>query len=149
MNNSVIIRHQDGLCVFEIETIELRVTKDGLNMEIETKENSDCVLGFLPPPSLFIENAIVPVNCLEDLGQEQIDVNIGVGWNFDEASKQNNVFRIYIGQHQSLDNNHLSIERISPTEIKISWIADAVDFNYYDERAKRNVVETYAIYQNV
>ena len=61
--------------------------------------------------------------------------------------KENNIARIYIGEHQALDNTKIHLHRLSSKEIQISWVADAEDFNYYDERAKRNEIIVHAVYK--
>ncbi|MEO0536163.1 MAG: hypothetical protein AAF215_20100 [Cyanobacteria bacterium P01_A01_bin.123] len=138
-DNRIIIHHQDGTCPFNVANIKLSVKDGKLDLEIETHENEDCVLGFLPSPTLYVENTEVTARTLAELTREELDVPIG--WNTDD-----NIFRIYIGQHQALDHNKVTIRRRNPTEIEIDWKSDAVDFNYYDERARRNVIEAHCVY---
>jgi hypothetical protein len=145
MTNTLLIHHQDGLCEYGVKNIRLEVSARGLALELEAEENPDCALGSFGAPTLYVEAATVSATSLADLEREYIDVP--VGWDTDEASKEDNIFRIYIGEHFALDNNKVAIERIGPGEFRLRWSADAADLNYYDERAKRNRIEVQAAFR--
>ncbi len=142
--NTLTIRHQDGDCVYDVESVMLNVDANGLDLEISTKENPDCVLGFLPAPSLYVESGTISVSTAAELQSEKLQVSSG--WDTEDGEKEDNIFRIYIGQHQALDNNILTLERTESGQVQIYWVSDSVDFNYYDDRAKRNELELSAVY---
>ena len=144
VKNEVMVRHQDGDCLFQIDFISLEIDEDGLSLEIETRDNQDCVLGFLPPPSLCIEFAPLSVSTVEELQREVLKAHIG--WD-PEGNSEENVFRIYMGQHQGLDNNEVVLSRDNGGNISIHWTSQTNDFKYYDHRAQINSVEVWATYQ--
>jgi len=135
----VTVFHQEGTCVYEISGAAMTISDGELDMGITTSENKDCRLGILGPPSLAIESASVSAADMSELTEEEI--NVAVGWDTEEEIKEDNIFRIYLAEHHALDNNKVLISRCGPEEITVSWRADATDFNYCDERAKRNAVE--------
>ena len=142
--NTVVIHHQDGDCRFTICRVELTLADRELDLEIETDENPDCPLGFLPPPLLVVESADIGAANLGELEDARLEV--ARGWEGDDATTERNVFRVYIGQHEALDDNRLSLRRLDERTIAIHWTAESEDFNYYDERAKRTKLEVFATY---
>jgi hypothetical protein len=144
-DNTVLIHHQDGLCEYRISRVRLTIQGGSLDLEISTERNPECSLGGLGSPTLYVESASVQAASPPELQRE--DVNVLVGWDTDELSKSDNIFRIYLGEHFALDNNVLAIERVNIHELRLRWEADCVDLNYYDERAKRNRVEAHATFR--
>ncbi|GAA6143208.1 hypothetical protein [Hydrogenophaga sp. 5NK40-0174] len=139
--NSLVIDHQDGLCVYAIERVQLQVGDGVLDLEVFAEENTECALGFLPAPILYIEGFAVPHASLDSL--EEVELAQSQGSDAEIALRENrtgSVMRIYMGGHYFLDNNRVRIQRTSPGSFSIEWTADAEDFNYYDERALRNSV---------
>lgn len=143
--NSVLIHHQDGLCEYRIADVRLRLIGGSLDIEIKTDKNRDCPLGGLGAPRLYVESATVAARSIATLQYEKVVVP--VGWDTDEASKDDNIFRIYLGAHFAMDNNVLSIERVGSDEFLIAWDADSVDLNYYDDKAQRNRIEVRATFR--
>ncbi len=146
MQNQIVIHLQDEDCIYEIESVDLTVSDGLMDLEIKAKPNDDCVLGFLPNPVLTIEDATISAPDVAELNAETLDVKDG--WESDGEEKEEDVFLIYLGQHTALDNNHLELKRLSENQIEISWKCDAVDFNYYDERAKRNPIEVHCVFES-
>lgn len=145
-SQQVTIYHQDSVCNFPVSHVRFEVIDNVLNLEIETGENRACVLGFLPSPTLYIEDAPVLAKSAGEIFDEQL--TLPLGWE-DEAvnEKTKEIFRIYIGQHEPLDNNSLKIRCVNESLLEILWFADAVDFNYYDERATRNRLEVRCLFE--
>ncbi len=147
MKNQILIEHQDGDCLYTVKSVEMKLHEDGLDMEIDSHENKDCFLGFLPSPTLYLEDVTISAHSIREINNEVISIRHG--WeDSDGTEKFSEISRIYIGQHQPLDNTKIILKRISDNEIEISWESDAPDFNYYDERAKRNNVKAHAIYRH-
>ncbi len=124
--NQVVITHLGEPCVFEIDRCELSITGEGLDLDVFTKPNRDCPLGHLSAPQLHIESATVNAKSIQDLIEEHL--NVAVGWDTDEAIKEDNIFRIYISQHEALNNNRVTIVRYQDQRIEIQWCAEAQDF---------------------
>jgi hypothetical protein len=124
--NQVVITHLGEPCIFEIARCELNITEDGLDLDVFTKPNRDCPLGHLSAPEVHIESATVNSTSIHDLNEEHL--NVAVGWDTDEASKEDNIFRIYISQHEALNNNRVKIVRTQDKRIEIRWYAEAQDF---------------------
>lgn len=127
--NQVVITHLGEPCVYEIERRELSVTSSGLDLDVYTKANKECPLGHLSAPELHIEYATVAATSREELIDEEL--NVEVGWDTDEESKEDNIFRIYISQHEALNKNRVKIVRNPANQIEIQWTAKAQDFNYF------------------
>ena len=144
--NHITIHHQDGICVYPVARMYLQIVNGVLNLEVEAGTNKECPLGFLPEPTLYVEDADVAARSIVDLGEEKLLVPFG--WDDESGEeKTSNIFRIYIGQHQSLDNNVLQLRRLSDASVEILWQSDAPDFNYYDGRAKRNKVDVRCVHR--
>jgi hypothetical protein len=143
LENQVAIYHQDETVAVAIKSIQLRVQQGYLNVEIETLSDERTSLG-MGEPTLYIEEVLLSVQTLEELLFEEISVP--VGWDTEEESKEDHIFRIYLHGHYALDNNKLTLRRVSPEAIELIWEADADDFCYYNEQAKRNAITVHAIY---
>ena len=139
--NQVVITHLSEHCVFDIDRCELKITGDGLDLDVFTKPNRDCPLANLSAPTIHIESATVAAKTIEDLTEEEL--NVAVGWDTDEEIKEDNIFRIYISQHEALNNNRVSIVRNPDKQIEIKWNADAQDF--LDFRNPNCTVEVYCV----
>ena len=127
--NQVVITHLGEPCVYEIDRCELSVTSDGLDFDVYTKKNKECPLGHLSAPELHIEYGTVTATTRAELTNEEL--NVEVGWDTDEESKEDNIFRIYISQHQALNKNQVRIIRNQANQIEILWTSEAQDFNYF------------------
>ena len=139
--NQVVITHLGEPCVFDIARCKLSITEAGLDLDVFTNPNRDCSLGHLSAPTIHIESGTVGAKSLETLASEEL--NVAVGWDTDEEAKKNNVFRIYISQHEALNNNRVKITRNQDNEIEIWWQADAQDF--LDFRNPGCKVEAYCV----
>ncbi len=124
--NQVVITHLGEPCVFDIDRCEMNITENGLDLNVFTHPNRECPLGHLSAPTLHIESATVGASTVEDLTEEEL--NVAVGWDTDAETKENNIFRIYVSQHEALNNNRLKIVRSQGRQIEIKWSADAQDF---------------------
>jgi len=141
--NQVVITHLGEPCVFEIDRCELRITEDGLDLDVFTHPNRECPLGHLSAPTIHIESATIKAKTVGDLEKEEL--NVPVGWDTDEETKEDNVFRIYISQHEALNNNRVTIVRSQEARIEIQWFADAQ--NFLDFRDPDCTVEAYCVIQ--
>jgi hypothetical protein len=63
---------------------------------------------------------------MEELNEEHL--NVAVGWDTDEVSKEDNIFRIYISQHEALNNNRVQIMRMEANQVHIRWHSESQDF---------------------
>ncbi len=124
--NQVVIFHLGEPFVFEIDKCSLKISDDGLDLDVWTRPNLDCLLGHLSAPSLHIESATVTANSLEDLKVERLDV--ASGWDTDAERKEDNIFRIDIGQHEALNNNRVYIAQRPDSRIEIRWHSEAQNF---------------------
>ncbi len=138
--NQVVSTHLGEPCVFEVESCELSITENGLDLNVCTKPNLDCPLGHLAAPELHIESASVNAERVDELTEEHL--RVAVGWDTDEAAKENNIFRISISQHEALNNNQLQITR-KRNELHIRWHSEAQDF--IDFRNPDCTVEVYCV----
>ncbi|WP_413662490.1 hypothetical protein ACG1BZ_14830 [Microbulbifer sp. CNSA002] len=147
MNNYILIKHQDGDCTFQVKSIELALYETGLDIEIRSNDNRDCCLGFLPSPSIYLENIAISSESIGSIQYEEVDIELG--WEHENGEeKEENVSRIYMGEHLPLNKTKLILSRVSETELSIALQSTASDFNYYDERAKDNPIEAKVIYKN-
>lgn len=142
--NQVVITHLGEPCVFEIERCELSISEDGLDLDVFTNPNRGCPLGHLSAPTIHIESGTVGVKTIEALTAEEL--NVAVGWDTDEETKEDNIFRIYISQHEALNNNRVKITRNQDRQIEIRWHADAQDF--LDFRNPNCTVEAYCVIED-
>ncbi|MBL8812826.1 MAG: hypothetical protein JNM43_21855 [Planctomycetaceae bacterium] len=124
--NQVVITHLGEPCVFDIEKCKLSISEAGLDLDVFTNPNRDCPLGHLSAPTIHIESGSVGAKSLEALTAEELDV--AMGWDTDEETQNRNIFRIYISQHEALNNNRVKITRNQDKEIEIRWQAEARDF---------------------
>ena len=144
----LIIKHQDGDCVFQISAVEVEYFETGLDLTVTCHKNRYCVLGFLPAPKLYLENINISKNMFSESKEHKIEIPFG--WENDAGEeKEDNISRIYIGQHQPLNENIISLEKINSNSYKLSWSSEAPDFNYYDERARNNKLELNCEFRNV
>ena len=139
--NQVVITHLGEPCVFDIDRCELNITKHGLDLDVFTKPNRECPLGHLSAPTIHIESATVGAKAINDLVEQELTV--AVGWDTDEETKEDNIFRIYISQHAALNNNRVTIARNRSGQIEIKWFSDAQ--NFLDFRNPACTVETYCV----
>ena len=65
--NTIRIKHQDGDCIFEIKSVEMELSDGYLDIEITSRKNEDCPLGFFPPPSLYLENATIFCKSIDEI----------------------------------------------------------------------------------
>ena len=144
----LIIKHQDGDCVFQVSSVEVEHFETGLDLTVTCHENRDCVLGFLPAPKLYLENINISKNMFSRNMEHKIEISLGL-YNDVGEEKEDNVSRIYIGQHQPLNENTIFLEKINSNSYKLSWYSEAPDFNYYDERARNNKLELNCEFKNV
>lgn len=124
--NYVEISHLGTPFIFEIATCKLAVTEQGLDFGVFTKPNKMSPFGHLSPPHLHIEAATVRASSIDELKCEELQV--AIGWDTDEESKDDNIFRIYISQHEALNNNCVRISRRPNDDIEIRWSAESQDF---------------------
>ena len=142
--NQVVITHLGKPCVFNIDRCELNITKRGLDLDVFTKPNRECPLGHLSAPTIHIESATVGADAIEALTEEEL--NVAIGWDTDDETKEDNIFRIYISQHEALNNNRVTIVRNQGKQIEIRWHASAQDF--LDFRNPDCTVEAYCVIES-
>lgn len=147
MNNYILIKHQDGDCTFEIRNVVLALYETGLDIEIRSNTNRECCSGFLPSPSIYFENIRISAASVESIQSEEVSIELG--WEDENGEeKEENVSRVYMGEHLPLNKTSLILRRVSKKELSIFLKATTSDFNYYDERAKDNTVEFRLIYKH-
>lgn len=139
--NQVVIFHLGEACVFDIDRSELTITDRGLDLDVFTRPNVGCPLGHLSAPHLHIESATVNATSIDDLTEEQFDIE--VGWDTDEVSKEDNIFRIYISQHAALNNNKVRIVRRPGNRFEVVWRSESRDF--LDFRNPESHVEVFCV----
>jgi hypothetical protein len=140
--NQVVIFHLGEPCVFEIDRSELKVTDRGLDLDVFTRPNPDCPLGHLCAPELHIESATVKATSTHDLTDELFEV--AVGWDTDEAQKEDNIFRIYISQHAALNKNRVRIVRRPGNRIEVVWRSEG-ERDFLDFRNPAPCVEVFCV----
>ncbi len=144
MSNIVKIYHQDGLCEFPVKDIDFSIGEKKFDLEISTSAGTGPLAG-LGEPHFGIDDATISVSSIDDLTVEALtEVQ---GWDTLETSKADNIFRVYFGEHLGVDNNEVSLTKNDDGTLTILWKGDAPDFNYYDERAKRNKIEVLVTFE--
>ena len=74
----LIIKHQDGDCVFQVSSVEVEHFETGLDLTVTCHENRDCVLGFLPAPKLYLENINISKNMFSRNMEHKIEISLGL-----------------------------------------------------------------------
>ena len=144
----LLIKNQDGNCLFTVSSIEIEFFETGLDLTITCLENRDCNLGFLPAPKLYLENIEISENEFNKLETKKVEIPFG--WETESGEeKETNIARIYIGQHQALNKNLITLEKIESNLFRVIWASESSDFNYYDDRAKNNKLELNCEFKNV
>lgn len=123
------IDHLGAQFQYDIQSVELGLSAGLLNLEVTTVANASSPFSHLAPPTLHIEDAVVSVMSLDELGTEE--VNVPVGWDTDTSTKTDNIFRIYINQHLALNNNHLTLRRTDVSHLAIDWTCECQNILWY------------------
>jgi hypothetical protein len=134
--NTVTVYHEDGVCTYRIKEANFCIEDFALHAIITTFENETCALAFAGDPILYVVGAIVESESNEDLEEVEIFAESGR-----DAEDVDTIFRIYISDHFTLDNNHLRLKRIGENLVNVEWACDADDFN--SGFPKRNKLEVF------
>ncbi len=137
--NQVVIYHLNEPYAFEVAEVDWFLEDGEFDLEIKTKGNAD--FGDPCDPKLAMESVIVDANNIYELEREVVEVE--VGWDTEEESKENNIFRTYLNAHLPVDNNKVELQRRSPTEVEVHW--KGVSQNMWWYKNPPSIIEVFCV----